>query len=367
MKKYLTIIIFFLAPGICIGQPFDTSQYRIKMEDPGNTDKYFTNDLMWRGADGAASIDLENGKVLWLFSDGFISSDSSGSRKRSVIIRNSVAIQDGYDLKTAPVRFYWNTSKKKPQAFFQTRGKSWFWTGHGIMVKDRLLIFLIREHEIKTGIGFEASGWDAVLVSNPHDEPSRWKMRYIRGCETFGTIAGSAAVLKDDEYLYAYGAVEPATHEVYLLRWKLTAAYNGNLANPEWWLNGRWAERKTKDPVPAPLFIGATEYSVHYDHALKKYIQVQSSGFGEGKIGIRMSDSLQGKWTDLYTVYTPVYDGIKKPFMYAARAHPELHADGIYITYNVNSFDFEELKENLGIYFPKFILVKIVKKDGRSF
>lgn len=116
--KFSTIIIFLLFYNICISQPFDTTKYSIKIEKSGETDKYFTNDLFWRGADGASSVDLENGKVLWLFSDGFICRDSSMSRKNSKIIRNSIAIQDGYDLKTAPIKFYWDKSKKKPQAFF---------------------------------------------------------------------------------------------------------------------------------------------------------------------------------------------------------------------------------------------------------
>lgn len=49
--------------------------------------------------------------------------------------------------------------------------------------------------------------------------------------------------------------------------------------------------------------------------------------------------------------------------MFTAKAHPELHADGIYITYNVNSFDLRELVENQRIYFPKMILMEIVRKD----
>ncbi|MBD0288668.1 MAG: DUF4185 domain-containing protein, partial [Flavisolibacter sp.] len=238
-----------------------------------------------------------------------------------------------------------------------------FWTGHGVMIKDKLIVFLMKVHGIKTGLGFEAYGWCAVLISNPNDEPSQWKMKYMEGPETYGTIARSAAVLRDNNYLYAYGAVEPSTHEVYLLRWKLGDVYSGNLASPEWWVNERWAQRKKRNPIATPLFIGSTEYSVHYDPSLKKYIQIQSFGFGEGKIGLRLSDSLQGRWTEPYMFYTPEYPGVKKPFMYSVKAHPELHSDGIYVTYNVNSFDFSELIENQTIYFPKFILIKIRKKE----
>ena len=355
--------IFFLFPFIGFSQPFDTARYNIKTDTVPETNNYFTNDLHWRGADGAASVDIGNGKILWLFSDSFICTDSSKSRKKSVMVRNSIAIQNGYTLKNDSLKFYWDERKKGPQSFFQVPGNSWYWTGHGTMIKDKLLVFLMKVHAVKTGLGFEAYGWAAVLISNPQDEPAKWKKKYIAGAETYGLLAGSAAVLKDEKYMYAYGAVEPATHEVYVLRWKITDAYNGHLAKPEWWINGKWMERKSKQPVPPALFIGGTEYSVHYDPSLKKYIQVQSFGFGEASIGIRMADSIHGKWTEPYMIYKPVYPVIKKPFMYAAKAHPEIHGDGIYITYNVNSFDFDEVLENQTIYFPKIIKVRIETKE----
>ena len=366
--KFQILIALLSVCNIVVGQQIDTTKYHIKVEVSEPVDQYFTKDRVWRGADGAATVDLGNGKLLWLFSDSFICSDSTGSRKKSSIIRNSVAIQDGYDLKAAPVRFYWDKSKKSPQSFFHLPGECWYWTGHGAMVKDKLIVFLLKEQATNLALGFESIGWDAVLISNPKDEPSKWKMKYLKGTETFGLIAGSAAVLKDEKYLYAYGAVEPSTHEVYLLRWELDAVYAGELANPRWWIDGKWVERETKTPMPKPLFIGATEFSIHYDSVLKKYIQIQSFGFGAATLGIRMSDQMQGPWTEPLKFYTPDYSGIKKPFMYSAKSHPELQADGIYITYNVNSFDFAELLENPQIYFPKFVRIKIertILSDGR--
>lgn len=362
--KYMILLFSLLLSNIVIGQSIDTSKYNIKVEISPDDNHFFTNDPVWRGADGAASVDMGNGKVLWLFSDGFVCRDSSRLRRNSKMNRNSIAIQDGYDLNSASIQYFWDKAKKKQQSFFQLPGKTWFWTGHGAMVKDKLIIFLMHMKGVKTGLGFEAFGWYAVLISNPFDDPSKWVKQYIKGPDTFGTIAGSAAVLKDEKYLYAFGAVEPSTHEVYLLRWKIDEVYNGNLQQPEWWLDGKWGERKINDPVPRPLFIGGTEYSVHYDRQLKKYIQVQSFGFGEGKIGIRMADSPAGKWTDPYMFYVPVYQGIRKPFMYSAKAHPEFGPGGFYVTYNVNSFDFGELVENHSIYFPRFIFVKITGKDS---
>lgn len=361
--KSIAFIVFLLISSSIYCQLFDTSKYAVAVASAETVSSFFKNDPVWLGADGAASVDLGNGKLLWLFSDSFICSDTSGSRKRSKLIRNSIAIQNGYNLETASLKFYWDKSELQPRAFFHLHRNSWFWTGHGIKIKDRLLIFLIRERNVKSGLGFEAIDWFAVLISNPDDDPVNWKMKYIKGTKTFGTIAGSAAVLKDKNYLYAFGAVEPATHEVYVLRWKLGDAYAGNLASPEWWINGRWTTRKTKLPLPEPLFIGSTEYSVHYDNSLKKFIQLQAFGFGEGKIGMRIADKITGPWTAPYFIYKPTYPGVKKPFMYSAKAHPELAGEGIYITYNINSFDLKELTENKNIYFPQFVVLKISQKN----
>lgn len=360
--RLIFFAFFTLVSRCCISQTIDIANYTLTIDTAQNENSFFAKDLFWYGADGAASVDLGNGKVLWLFSDTFINSDSTRSRKRSTLIRNSIAIQDGYNLNTASLKFYWNRSENIPGVFFNLTGKSWYWTGHGIRIKDKLLIFLINEREVQNGLGFEAFGWSAVLIPNPDDSPTTWKKEYIEVPETFGAIVGSAAVLKDDNYLYAYGVVEPATHESYVLRWNLLQVYKGNLSKPEWWINGKWAVRKAKFPALEPLFIGTTEYSVHYDSLLKKFIQIQSFGFGEAKIGLRMADHLMGHWTEPYIFFSPVYSGIKKPLMYSAKAHPELAGDWLPITYNVNSDDIDELLENQTIYFPRMIRIKITKK-----
>jgi len=361
-KTLIILLILFIAQTVQ-GQPLDTTKYRVVVTSEGRTNSFFKRDKFWRGADGASSIDLGNGRVLWLFSDGFIANDSSGSRKNSKMIRNSVAIQEGYDLNNATIRYYWDKSGKEPGSFFPESGQFWYWTGHGAMIREKLILFLTKMKGVKTGLGFEAVTWVAVLVANPQEEPSHWKMKYLKGVESFGTIVGSAAVLKDEEYLYAYSVLEPGTYEAYLLRWKIENACDGNLTSLQWWFNGQWEERKTKDPVPAPLFIGGTEYSVHWDPLLKKYLQLESHGFGAGSIRLRMADSLQGPWSEPRLFYKPDYTGVTKPFMYAAKAHPELKSEGLVITYNVNSFDFGELVENQEIYFPKFLEVKITKKE----
>ena len=200
--KLINFILFFLLAGNSFCQSFDTCRYIIHVESIKELNKFFTNDPLWQGADGASSVDMGNGRVPWLFSDSFIAVDSPYSRRGSKIVRNSIALQYGHDLKTVSLKYYWKKSRKKPVPFFELSGKEWYWSGHGIMVNNKLLIFLMKEKHTKKGLGFEATGWAAVLIFNPAEDPSQWKMKYIEGPETYGQIAGSAAVLKDELYIY---------------------------------------------------------------------------------------------------------------------------------------------------------------------
>ena len=60
-------------------------------------DRLFHSDPRWLGADGAYSIDLGHGRVLWAFSDSFVARRPGADRPHSAFIHNTVAIQSGYD------------------------------------------------------------------------------------------------------------------------------------------------------------------------------------------------------------------------------------------------------------------------------
>jgi len=316
----------------------------------------FSGDAYWRGADGASSIDLGDGRILWLFSDTFIDPKGTGSRSKSKMIRNSLAIQEGYDIGQSKMSFYYKGTKKNPESFFKLPGETWFWTGHGTIVNDKLLIFLFEEMSVKTGLGFEAIGWYIVIVDNPYDDPLNWKMKYIKGPDTFGFIIGSSAVLADSTYVYAYGVKEPNTHEVYLTRFEVQNLLGNNLQGIEWWINGRWVSNLTQEPSSSFLFVGQTEFSVHYQRDINKFIQIQTYGWEQASIGFRLAGKPEGPWSDFYLFYTPeLLDNDE--FIYSANAHPEMHGDGIIITYNVNNSDFFKLLDNERIYFP--IIIKL--------
>lgn len=295
MKKILFIL--FIIPNIILAQ--EKVATVIKMDNA-----LFKKDDYWRGADGAATIGLNSGKILWLFSDTFIDQKGTGKRTDARIIRNSIAIQDS-DSLNSKLTFYYKGTEKSPDNFFKIPGKNWFWTGHGISIKNKLVIFLMEETATSKGMGFEAVGWYVALIDNPSDNPDKWHISYFKGPETYGVIVGSSAVLQDKNYVYAFGVKEPGTHETYLLRFNKRKLMNGDLSNLEWWVNGTWTDKIHKEPKSSSLFIGQTEFSVHYDQRLKKFIQIQTYGFGKASIGYRLADHLYGPWSKPVLFYTP--------------------------------------------------------------
>jgi len=116
-----------------------------------------------------------------------------------------------------------------------------------------------------------------------------------------------------------------------------------------------------------PLFAGTTEYSVHWDASIEKYVQVQSLGFGPASMGVRLANRPEGPWTDLRIFFKPDYRGIESPMMYSAKAHPELNnTGGVFVTFNVNSGDFGYLVKDQSIYFPKFLTLKIKSRKEQT-
>jgi hypothetical protein len=355
-KKLYIIVILIILP--IFSQTRSQDHYSSESPEVYEVDNsIFTSDKFWRGADGAASIDLGNGRVLWLFSDTFIDANGLGKRSNSIMINNSIAIQQGYDLENSYMTFYYKGSQKEPKSFFELPINTWFWTGHGIMVNDKLLVFLLEEKSTEKDIGFEAVGWYVVIIDNPIDNPLNWKMEYIKGPETFGVIVGSSAVLKDDSYVYSYGVKEPATHEVYLLRFEIDKLMNNNINDIEWWVNDHWQSGIDYEPKLSYLFIGQTEFSVHYQKEINQYVQIQTFGFGQANLGYRTSNHPEGPWSEPVIFYEPQLED-QQDFVYSANAHPELMEDGILITYNINNGNFGKLVNNENIYFPKFVRIK---------
>jgi len=335
----------------------EKTNFTITGEPWPEADRLFRSDDRWLGGDGASSIDLGRGRVLWLFGDSFISEASSGTRREAAIVRNSIAIQEGYDPSRASVKYYWNQTKGNPSSFFAEGVDHWYWPGDGIRINDTLLVFLMEVSKSDNELGFDVTGWRAVTIGNPDDDPGNWEIELIdTPANQFGVIAGSACVLRIDMYVYAFGA-DSKDRGAYLMRWPVDALLKRDLSGSEWWVRERgWILQEELTEMPPPLFgEGQMEFTVHYVSEIGKYLQIQTVSLLDPSLAYRCAENITGPWSSLKEFYIPAEAGQKSFLIYAGKSHPALTGAGAVFTYAVNSTDSERLLGDTRIYYPVFL------------
>jgi hypothetical protein len=321
-------------------------------------DVLFRQDLRWQGADDAYSVDLGEGRVIWLFADSFIARTPGSTRTDSRMVRNSIGVQQGYDPRSADISFHFQEEIiTEPTSFFpeETDG-SWHWPGDGEKVGESLIVFLMNVHPGDGGLGFEVFGATPVLISNPSDDPSLWQVQRIETPEApEEVVLGAATVMVEGDYLYAYSPAEDFFHNVYLARWPSSRAEVGDLSATEWWCGESFGDVSCAEPIFGDA---QTEFTVHFEPSLERFVVIQTEGFGSTTIGKRSAPRPEGPWSPATTIFTPPESLRDDTFVYAAKAHPQLQGGGLALTYVANAADFFSLfSTNLDLYYPRFVNV----------
>ena len=337
-------------------------------------ERLFHQDPRWLGADGALSVRLSNGRILWLFGDTFVATSNARVRSESKIVRNTVAIQTGNDPRTGSVAFGWGQEADgSPASFFLEHGERFYWPGHGIRLdKGPLVIFLYALVATPgQGLGFESVGYAIAVIDNPDAPLQDWKPRVVDAkADTFDAVPATA-VLREHGYVVALAIRQQGTHAGALVRYPVACLAQGDVTTAEWWAG------EALGWVPAsllgedgPVFVlddAGSECSLHWDTRTRSFIHVASYGFGATTIGLRMAPALTGPWSSPVVVYRPPESDGPRPFVYAAKAHPELAGPDtadLVITYATNSFEFADLLTQEGertLYWPRFVVVRVGK------
>ncbi|HSO20738.1 MAG TPA: DUF4185 domain-containing protein, partial [Desulfosarcina sp.] len=321
--------------------------------------KLFRRDRRWLGADDAHSVDLGSGRVLWLFGDTLIDPRAGASRRRAVMVRNSIGLQNGYDPTAAGMTFFWKTSANaNPCAFFDASPGMWLWPADGVRLGQRLLIFLAVVRSDPNPLGFALSGWRAVMVDNPDAPPDRWRiLPAATKPQRTAIILGTGGVLLADGYVYAYGS-DASGSRVFVARWPAADVEKGNLDTAQWW-HGRasgWLTAGQTDALPAVLFTnGQSEFGVYRDSHLDRYVQIQTMGFGAADLGFRTASRPEGPWTALSLFYRPPEKKIPGVLIYAAKPHDFLTSEGCIVTYATNHMNPQMLVDDPALYFPRVL------------
>jgi hypothetical protein len=310
-------------------------------------DALFKQNPRWLGADDAYSIALGGDRVLWLFADTFIATSDAHVRSESKLIHNSVGVQTGLDPASASIEFAWH-EVDAPTSFFPEQADVWYWPGDGERVGDGLLIFLMAVHKVEGGFGFGVIGSDALWIADADAPPASWTPITVATFREPGRVPGSASVLVEGEFLYAFGDGDGGAD---LLRWPLAAVGPQPLPEPE--------------VIASPALLATqVEFTVHHDPARSVYVHVQSEGFGGTDLAYRTAPALAGPWSGPTVFHRPAESDLEDAFVYAGKAHPELAGADLVATYVANSFEFADLFADPSLYYPRFVRVTLGCASG---
>ncbi len=331
-----------------------------KATDWPQADRLFRSDAHWKGGDAAFSVDLGGGRVLWMFGDSFITENPNATRRQSAFVRNSVAIQTGYDPSQAAIKFYSGRKEGKPADFAQSKGETWLWPMAGIRLGDRLLLFYTREASdpSKDSLGFKSVGWNAFLVSNPDAVPTEWILRPLAGPEVNSRILVGMSVVRSGGFIYTF-ALNDENHNAYLLRWSTKAAGAGQLSSLQWWCGAEIGWQKGPARRKIVMRDAGSEFSVQSDPR-GGFLHISSAGFGASSIVMRRAARLEGPWSEPEMLYRPPESDAPEAFVYGGKSHPELTGADLIVTYAANGSD-ERLATDMSIYFPRFVRVNFGK------
>jgi hypothetical protein len=349
------------APSGCLA-----ADWTIHGESWPEANRLFRHDSRWRGADAANSIDLGDHRVLWTFGDSFVDTHQDPSqrhRKTAKFIRNSIAIQVGYDPTCAKFQPCWQEKQDgTPSAFFRSEGDVYYWPGGGLMLDQKLLLFLMRIRNSDARLGFSVVGWGAVLVANPQDSPRNWKMNYLATPQnSLGVMVGSGSSIRVGEWIYSYGSDNSTRHKLFLTRIPVADVLAGDFSTLQWWagVDADWRKQTQINARPPPPIVddGQTEFTVHYEPKLKSFLLTQFVSFPRSPIAVRYAPKITGPWSTMQTAFIPeevVGTSCKDTMIYAAKAHPEQEAEGLAVTYCTNKFHLATVRADESSYYPRF-------------
>jgi hypothetical protein len=331
----------------------------------------------WTGGDSTYSVQLPDGRRVWLFSDTFLGPlDPDGARPTTApMVNNSFVVQRGNRFTTVT-----GGAAGHPTAIMPPPGSdSWYWLGDG-MVAD-----VDGTHDLQVVFDewerYGDGGWDyrlartVVATFSLHDLSKPLRVDPLPSATH--TQWGSAllpASRSGDGYTYIYGISDSPTNK----QLRIARVPGSDLSRTDRWQfldTGRQAwmrgEAEGTDVLPGV----SSEFSVtpwHGDFALvsqdgaqafSPQIRLWSGCDPYGPFGSQPGSDL------VYTTpETGASGGYHDPdvYTYNAKVHPSLAAGGRWtLSYNVNSFDTSTSPDgdqyrDPSIYRPRFVSFRLV-------
>jgi hypothetical protein len=339
------------------------------------------------GADIASSILLHstnNTKTyLWFFGDTLLGNINSGKRQWSTLspspplypsTRNSIGLWTitNNNPSTSVLEHYAPTYTGQPgqngvtYGFFSptqpdiTNNPVVYWPIAVIKINNE--IYTLCQKCAATSLNIV--GHDIVkLNATPYNEPSKWTYEYlstIPGVDNNTTIGNALITYKN--YVYLYGSKNGPTYNGFVTRISYNDFIDGIWNNLQVYDQNQWSPYytiKLSNFIFTPLSLSST---IMWHNYMSKWIMLSITAFAIGsKVKLFYSDNLVGPWSEPILIYDipSSYLINSNVIYYAPNFHPEFmvnnNSNEIYWSYNLNSFDINDLTNNLFLYTPKVI------------
>jgi len=364
-------------------------------------DEVFSRSHGWNGGDVAGTVDLGDGRVVWLFGDTFVGPLADGKRlPGNVMINNSLAVH-GWN-SAAPraptpgtIEFVFGKpdAEGKPTALFAPQrvppselddeldAMRQFWPSGGGFVaeadgKRRLIVglFVIRKTKEHGAFAFRRVGNALGIIDDVRRSPAEWSGRVVDIPHAVGDQMQSDGVASlswgeqflrapnDQANVYVFGVRSPRRGPRELVAARAPA--DSIQAFEKWRFrtsDGRWSERAAE--AGAILKDIAPEFSLERldFEAFHGYVLVQNEPLLGAGIRLLTAEEPFGPWSSPREVFRPVLPRNDRDlFSYAAKGHLLLSRRGeILISYIVSAHDFWRLFRQADLYRPRFVSVSL--------
>lgn len=311
----------------------------------------------WTGGDSTYSVPLSADRRAWLFSDtlyGPVNGDGTQPLDTTFVNSSIVVEKDGTPLKTVT-----GGTGSDPTGLIAPSGDSWYWLGAGLLRDDGSSVDVVFMRFERFGPGQWDWGWKENVLGRL--DPHALKVRETVPLPSASGVNWASWLSRSGDHTLIYGV-----EDLGLTKYMHIARVAGDdLAGPwEFWTGSGWSDSET-DSVRVTDGV-ANEYSVTpYRDGYLLVTQDTLELFSRNIVGY-VSCSPTGPFTRIGTLYSTPETGLfgsygnPNVFTYNAHEHPELR-DGnrLLVTYNVNSFDPNDLYADATIYRPRFVDVML--------
>lgn len=340
----------------CKPKPTESNERKVVV-DSVFTDKFLPKGKGFTGGDGTYSIQLPDGRTVWIFGDTFIgnvTSDFKRTKTTPAYIRNSFVTIEDSGLVTyqqgAPQEF--KSMMIPPEVANGTSGMGehelWYWPGDALLENGKLNVFVSKfyQEDHEDMWGFQFKGTELIEFSLPD-----FKRLRVNRFDNLDSIHFGHAIHETDSFTYIYGLKDGFPY--------VAKATRGNIRGAWRFYNGtNWIDSASQ-AAPMLKFEGSEQFSVFEWKG--SFILLMQGGDLSRNIYSFTSSTPYGPWTNQQWIYeTPLPEGCVDCWTYNAIAHPQyIEDDMLLVSYNTNSMKMDDHYNDALIYRPRFVRIPL--------